>query len=114
MGWGQHGDDLCAGGRASRGADLLEFEARQVAEKIAAAGGQALFEKLDVTSESDWQDAVTTTLTAFGKLDLLVNDAGISGTFDPDMSEHGGVGRADERERQGDLSRHEVRGARDA
>src|SRR4029434_394352 len=61
-------------------ADLLEFEARQVVEKIAAAGGQARFVKLDVTSESDWQAAVAATVTAFGKLDLLVNNAGISGT----------------------------------
>ena len=29
-------------------ADVLEFEARQVVEKIAAAGGQARFVKLDV------------------------------------------------------------------
>src|SRR5258705_1301430 len=67
-------------------ADLLEFEARQVVEKIGAAGGQARFVKLDVTSESDWQAAVATTVTAFGKLDLLVNKAGISGTFDPDIT----------------------------
>ena len=31
-------------------ADILEFEARQAVEKIAAAGGQARFVKLDVTS----------------------------------------------------------------
>ena len=65
-------------------ADILEFEARQVVEKIAAAGGQARFVKLDVTSEADWQEAVRTTVAAFGKLDVLVNNAGISGTFDPD------------------------------
>src|SRR4029434_3911994 len=67
-------------------ADLLEFEARQVVEKIAAAGGQARFVKLDVTSEADGQAAIAATITAFGKLDLLVNNAGISGTFDPDTS----------------------------
>ena len=67
-------------------ADVLEFEARQVVEKITAGGGQARFVKLDVTSEADWQDAVKATVTAFGKLDLLVNNAGISGTFDPDMN----------------------------
>src|SRR5438445_1963549 len=67
-------------------ADVLELEARQVVEKIAAAGGQALFVKLDVSSEADWQAAVKATVTAFGKLDLLVNNAGISGTFDPDTT----------------------------
>jgi NAD(P)-dependent dehydrogenase (short-subunit alcohol dehydrogenase family) len=65
-------------------ADILEFEARQVVEKIAGAGGQARFVKLDVTSEADWEAAVKATVAAFGKLDLLVNNAGISGTFDPD------------------------------
>src|SRR2546425_961189 len=50
------------------------------------AGGQARFVKLDVTSEADWQAAVKATVTAFGKLELLVNNAGISGTFDPDTT----------------------------
>jgi 3alpha(or 20beta)-hydroxysteroid dehydrogenase len=31
----------------------------------------------DVTSESDWADAVGTALAAFGRLDVLVNNAGI-------------------------------------
>jgi len=58
-------------------ADILEFEARQAVEKIAAAGGQARFVKLDVTNETDWEAAVKATVTAFGKLDLLVNNAGV-------------------------------------
>jgi NAD(P)-dependent dehydrogenase (short-subunit alcohol dehydrogenase family) len=65
-------------------ADLLEVDGRQVADKIGAGGGQARFVKLDVTSEAGWQQAVETTVGAFGKLDVLVNNAGISGTFDPD------------------------------
>jgi NAD(P)-dependent dehydrogenase (short-subunit alcohol dehydrogenase family) len=66
-------------------ADVLEAEGKQVAEKIAAAGGQARFVRLDVTSEPEWQKAVEAAVAAFGKLDVLVNNAGISGTFDPDM-----------------------------
>ena len=66
-------------------ADLLEVEGRQTADKIAAAGGQARFVKLDVTNEADWRTAIDAAVTGFGKLDILVNNAGISGTFDPDM-----------------------------
>jgi NAD(P)-dependent dehydrogenase (short-subunit alcohol dehydrogenase family) len=65
-------------------ADVMEAEGRQVADKIKAAGGQAMFVKLDVTSEAEWEKAIKTTVDAFGKLDVLVNNAGISGTFDPD------------------------------
>jgi NAD(P)-dependent dehydrogenase (short-subunit alcohol dehydrogenase family) len=64
--------------------DILEAEGRQVVARIAAAGGQACFVKLDVTREEDWQQAVKNTVVSFGKLDVLVNNAGISGTFDPD------------------------------
>jgi NAD(P)-dependent dehydrogenase (short-subunit alcohol dehydrogenase family) len=60
-------------------ADILEDEGRKLAADIEAAGGKALFVRLDVTRESDWQDAVATAVRRFGKLDVLVNNAGISG-----------------------------------
>jgi len=62
-------------------ADVLDAEGRQVAD---ALGGAGRFVHLDVTSETAWKDAVAVTLSQFGKLDVLVNNAGISGTFDPD------------------------------
>ena len=64
--------------------DLLEAQGKDVADSIVKAGGQARFVKLDVTDEKSWQDAVAAAVAAFGKLDVLVNNAGISGTFDPD------------------------------
>jgi NAD(P)-dependent dehydrogenase (short-subunit alcohol dehydrogenase family) len=60
-------------------ADILEDEGRKLEAEIEAAGGKALFVRLDVTCESDWQDAVATAVRRFGKLDVLVNNAGISG-----------------------------------
>jgi NAD(P)-dependent dehydrogenase (short-subunit alcohol dehydrogenase family) len=66
-------------------ADLLETEGAQTVETIKAAGGQARFVRLDVTSEDQWRAAVDATVAAFGTIDVLVNNAGISGTFDQDM-----------------------------
>jgi NAD(P)-dependent dehydrogenase (short-subunit alcohol dehydrogenase family) len=60
-------------------ADILEDEGRKLEAAIKAAGGEALFVRLDVTNESDWQNAVATAVSRFGKLDVLVNNAGISG-----------------------------------
>jgi NAD(P)-dependent dehydrogenase (short-subunit alcohol dehydrogenase family) len=66
-------------------ADLLEAEGQQVVAAITADGGEAVFQRLDVTSEEDWQEAVTTTVSRFGKLDILVNNAGLSGTYTDDL-----------------------------
>jgi NAD(P)-dependent dehydrogenase (short-subunit alcohol dehydrogenase family) len=66
--------------------DILEAEGKEVVARIAGAGGQAGFEKLDVTNEADWQAAVAAAVARFGKLDVLVNNAGISGTYDPDTT----------------------------
>ena len=54
--------------------DVLEHEGRQVTDTIGAA---ARFEKLDVTDEDNWAAIVSAATRAFGKLDVLVNSAGI-------------------------------------
>jgi 3(or 17)beta-hydroxysteroid dehydrogenase len=59
--------------------DVLEDEGRKLEAEINATGGVALFAHLDVTHEADWQKAVEATVNRFGKLDVLVNNAGISG-----------------------------------
>src|ERR671919_741114 len=76
---------LVRGGARGLVADLLEREGQQTVDTIKAAGGQARFVKLDVTSEAEWRAAVEATVGAFGTIDVLVNNAGISGTADPDM-----------------------------
>ena len=59
--------------------DVLETEGASVQAEIAAKGGEALCVRLDVTRESDWEQAVAATVRQFGKLDVLVNNAGIGG-----------------------------------
>ena len=59
--------------------DVLEAEGKTTVEEIRAAGGEATFVRLDVTSESDWAGAVTEAERLYGKLDVLVNNAGIGG-----------------------------------
>jgi NAD(P)-dependent dehydrogenase (short-subunit alcohol dehydrogenase family) len=57
--------------------DILAEAGQKVATDIRSQGGQATFVKLDVTQESDWQQAVDTTVRTYGKLNILVNNAGI-------------------------------------
>jgi len=58
--------------------DVLEHEGRAVEAEVAAKGGKAVFIRLDVTREADWHAAVALAERTFGKLDVLVNNAGIS------------------------------------
>jgi NAD(P)-dependent dehydrogenase (short-subunit alcohol dehydrogenase family) len=59
-------------------ADVLEEEGRLLVEQITGEGGDAVFVRLDVTRESDWEGAVSEAVTRYGKLDVLVNNAGVS------------------------------------
>ena len=58
--------------------DVLDDEGRQVEAEIAAAGGEAVYVRLDVTDENSWREAVGTAVSRFGKVDILVNNAGIA------------------------------------
>ncbi|MCB1741079.1 MAG: glucose 1-dehydrogenase [Gammaproteobacteria bacterium] len=63
-------------------ADRLAEQGRAVAESI---GDAARFETLDVTDEDNWAAVVAATRQHFGKLDVLVNNAGISGSAEQDL-----------------------------
>ena len=58
--------------------DVLDDDGRRVEAEIAAAGGEAVYVRLDVTDEDSWREAVGTAVSRFGKVDILVNNAGIA------------------------------------
>ena len=58
--------------------DILEDEGRKTAEEITTAGGECVFVRRDVTSETDWEQAAAEVTIRFGRLDILVNNAGIT------------------------------------
>src|SRR5205807_5238514 len=66
-------------------ADVLEEEGKKVVADITQANGAAIFRRLDVTSEAEWKATVDATIAEFGKLDILVNDAGLSGSAVEDL-----------------------------
>jgi len=57
--------------------DVDETSIKGVAGEINAKGGKAIFVKHDVTSETEWSKVMSGTLEAFGRLDVLVNNAGV-------------------------------------
>jgi NAD(P)-dependent dehydrogenase (short-subunit alcohol dehydrogenase family) len=63
--------------------DLLDEEGRELAGKIGRAGGTARYWRADVASESDVQRVFREIGEAFGRIDVLVNNAGISGANKP-------------------------------
>ena len=58
--------------------DILVEQGERSAAEIRELGGDAIFVKLDVTSDDDWQNAIQATLDAYGRLDIMVNNAGTS------------------------------------
>lgn len=64
-------------------ADVLDREGQEAAKAI---GDAARFMTLDVTDEAQWQAVIAATEREFGKLDIVVNNAGISGTYQPDLT----------------------------
>lgn len=58
--------------------DIDEALARRTAQEIEQAGGEALFHRHDVSDPDDWPAALAAVEGRFGRLDVLVNNAGIA------------------------------------
>jgi 3alpha(or 20beta)-hydroxysteroid dehydrogenase len=65
---------------AEEGARVVVCDTRDDEGKAVAAdlGDAAIYQHLDVTSEGEWAEAVAATTSAFGKLNVLINNAGIA------------------------------------
>lgn len=72
-----HCELLAANGAFVYLADIDESTGMSVVAGIKNAGGQAEFLKLNVTNEQHWDAAVDTVVSQSGRIDALVNNAGI-------------------------------------
>ena len=70
-----HARALIAEGAKVAIADVLDAEGTQLASDL---GGAAFYVHLDVTDRDQWRQVVAATLERFGKLNVLVNNAGIA------------------------------------
>jgi NAD(P)-dependent dehydrogenase (short-subunit alcohol dehydrogenase family) len=66
--------------------DLAADAGEAVGRAIEHAGGKAVFFPHDVTSEADWARVVAGAVKRFGRLDVLVNNAGIAAGSTPLMT----------------------------
>ena len=78
-------ETFAGAGAAVAVTDLDEAAAQSVAEDIVAAGGRALGAACNVTKEDDLAAVVDRTVSEFGKLTILVNNAGGGGPKPFDM-----------------------------
>ena len=68
-------------GAALVAADLNSQGAELVVAEIAAAGGRAVFQRSDVTSESDVKALIERAVREYGRLDITYNNAGVIGAM---------------------------------
>ncbi len=57
---------------------LLDISREQGEKALEALSGKVFFLQCDITSEKQWASAVSAVLAAHGKIDVLVNNAGIN------------------------------------
>jgi len=74
---------LAAEGAAVAITDILDDEGKKLKDEIVNDGGRAAFWHLDISDEKEVSEVFFEIKEEFGKIDVLVNNAGISGVNKP-------------------------------
>jgi len=87
------GKELC-NALSDAGSDIIIADiqlklAKEVADEIAKKGVRTIAISCDITSESDAQRVIDASVTEFGKIDVLVNNAGICEHIDSQDASYG-------------------------
>lgn len=60
-------------------ADIQDATGRKLQDELRKSGGEAAFMHLDVTKEQEWVTVIRDTVSRYGRLDVVVHNAGMSG-----------------------------------
>jgi len=74
---------LAKEGASVAATDVLDADGAALVDEIAARGGKARYWHLDVAREDQVRSVLAEVVKAFGRLDVLVNNAGIAGASKP-------------------------------
>ncbi len=70
---------LAAAGAKVSVSDVIVKDGQRTVQEIIDAGGEAIFVEADIANEDQVKHLVSTTISTFGGLDILINNAGIGG-----------------------------------
>jgi 3alpha(or 20beta)-hydroxysteroid dehydrogenase len=73
-----HTEELARNGARVIATDVLDEQGEALAERLDAEGLQVVYRHLDVASEKDWATVIEGVDPAWGPVNVLVNNAGIS------------------------------------
>ena len=71
--------ELAAEGARVAVAEIMEETGKATIEQIRASGGESIFLRTDVSQEAEMKAMIQATLETYGRIDCLINNAGIDG-----------------------------------